>query len=96
MKIEPVTVFYDGKCPLCSREIAHYRRRTKDAAVSFVDIASPTFDAAIEGIDLERAHAVLHVKVGQEMRTGIDAVVSMWERHPHIAMARAACATAGR
>ncbi len=82
MTTTPVTVYYDGQCPLCSREIAHYRRLAKGAPVSFVDIAAPVFDAAQHGVDLRQAHQILHVRVGDEMRTGFGAVIAMWEAIP--------------
>ncbi len=34
----PLTILYDGLCPLCSREIAFLRRRSSDA-LRFVDIS---------------------------------------------------------
>lgn len=76
--MELVTIYYDGLCPLCKVEIAHLRGRTDPAFVSFIDIAADDFDPAAHGIDLERAHRILHVKVGSEMRTGVEAVLTMW------------------
>ena len=32
-------VFYDGACPLCSREIAHYRRRQDSDDLLWLDIS---------------------------------------------------------
>jgi predicted DCC family thiol-disulfide oxidoreductase YuxK len=78
----PITVYYDGLCPLCSREIAHYRTKVGDAPVAFVDIMGPEFDPVPQGIDPARARQVLHVQVGPEMRTGIDAAIAMWEAIP--------------
>ena len=77
-----VIVYYDGQCPLCSREIAHYRAVTKGESVSFVDIAAADFDAVQHGVDLAQARQVLHVKVGDKMQTGIDAVIGMWQAIP--------------
>ncbi len=82
MTSEPITVFYDGLCPLCSREIAHYRKQVGSAPVAFVDIAGAEFDPVRHGIDLGRARQVLHVRVGADMRTGVDAAVAMWEAIP--------------
>ena len=46
MSAMPTTVYYDGECPLCSREIAHYRSRVGDGPVSFVDIMKEDFAPA--------------------------------------------------
>jgi len=40
-------VFFDGDCPLCRREINFLRRRDKDGAICFTDIAKPEFDAGV-------------------------------------------------
>jgi ubiquinone biosynthesis monooxygenase Coq7 len=79
MQTKPVTVYFDGQCPLCSREIAHHRELTKCSEVSYVDIAAIDFNAASHGVDSRRVQEVLHVKVGDEMRTGI---VAMWDAVP--------------
>ena len=34
-----LTVFYDGACPLCRREIAFYRRRRGAARIRWLDIS---------------------------------------------------------
>jgi predicted DCC family thiol-disulfide oxidoreductase YuxK len=82
MTAVPISVFYDGLCPLCSREIAHYRKQIGDAPVAFVDIAAVNFDPLEHDIDLGRAREVLHVKVGTTVHTGVDAAIAMWEAIP--------------
>lgn len=82
MSITPVTVFYDGLCPLCSREMDYYRTRVKDEPVRFVDITAPDFDARRLGLDPERVRRVMHAKVGEDVRTGVEAFVALWQAIP--------------
>ena len=77
-----VIVYYDGECPLCSREIAHYRAWSRGMPISYVDISASDFDAPACCLDPARVRRILHVRVGGELRTGIDAVIAMWQAIP--------------
>ncbi|MGL4549650.1 MAG: thiol-disulfide oxidoreductase DCC family protein [Gemmataceae bacterium] len=81
--METLTLFYDGLCPLCSREIDHYRRAAAgDPSVAFVDIAGPGFDAASFGLDPARVHREMHVTEGEAVHVGVDAFLAIWRRIP--------------
>ena len=78
------TIFYDGLCRLCSREIAMFRHRVKDDALAYIDISEPGFDPARHALDPERVHKHMHVRNEQtgQMLTGVDALLAMWECVP--------------
>jgi len=81
-KQRPV-VFYDGACPLCSREIAHYRRIDRAQRLRWVDAATEAKILAAHGLDLERAMAELHVLDGNgSWHRGVDAFLVIWSRLP--------------
>src|SRR5262245_12314197 len=82
MKTIPLTLYYDGLCPLCSREIEHFRRCASGAPVSFVDITDPSFDAAAHGLDLRHALRVMHARQGDRLLAGLDAFIALWEAIP--------------
>ena len=48
-----VEVFYDGKCPLCLREIKLLRRLDRKHRIRFTDIADPSFSPASYGITMK-------------------------------------------
>jgi predicted DCC family thiol-disulfide oxidoreductase YuxK len=58
-----VEVFYDGACPLCSREIAMLRRLDRAGRIRFVDLAAPGFDPAAVGVSLEALLARIHARL---------------------------------
>lgn len=80
---EPLTVLYDGDCPLCRREIAHLQglaQRHADGALCFVDISQAQACPAAER-DLLLAR--LHVERADGTRlSGAAAFVAMWSRLP--------------
>lgn len=39
-----LSVYFDGLCPLCSREIGHYRKAVGNENISFVDITHVDFN----------------------------------------------------
>ena len=82
MNATQLTVYYDGLCPLCSREIAHYRKKAVGDPVRFVDITDPEFNAAAHGLDPLRVRRLMHVRVGDEIRVGLDAFLALWEAIP--------------
>lgn len=82
-KKENLTVFYDGLCQLCSREIEHYKRQAGASQIDFVDICAPGFDAAKEGLDPFAIHKVMHVRRPDgKLVTRVQAFAEIWERLP--------------
>lgn len=65
-RIPTLTVFYDGACPLCAREIAFYRRRKGADRLSWTDVAqlAPDQEAA-PGLSRADAMARFHVMDAQ-------------------------------
>lgn len=55
-----VEVYFDGECPLCTREIAMLRRLDRHGAIAFTDVADPSFDPARIGLTRERLMARIH------------------------------------
>ena len=55
-----LTVFFDGACPLCSREISWLRKRDPQGHVFFVDIATADFDPGQYDRTFETFMAELH------------------------------------
>lgn len=75
----PLNVFYDGSCPVCSREIAHYRGLDRHERLYFIDISSPSFDAGAWGLKRTGLMKEMHVQdaCGRLYR-GVDAFRALW------------------
>ena len=78
------TIYYDGLCQLCSREIGLFQRRVRDGSLAYVDISLPGFDPASQGIDPVRVNKHMHVRNEEtgEMLIGVDALLAMWDCVP--------------
>ncbi len=73
------TVWYDGACPLCLREIALMQRLDRQGAIDFVNVADPvTRCPNARNRLLERFHALEN---GQ-MLSGAAAFAAMWRAIP--------------
>ena len=72
-------VLFDGGCPMCSREIAHYRRVGGAEAVDWVDIATADSLLARYGVSPDTAMARFHVRDPQgRWQTGAWGFVELW------------------
>ena len=85
----PLQVFFDGACPLCSREIDHYRRQDRRQRLEPVDISAPDFDPQRYGIALESFMVELHAidQAGTVYR-GVAAFRAIWQAFPEKAAYR--------
>lgn len=76
-----LTVYFDGGCPLCLREIAFYRKRMDASTVDWVDVSSASDPAP----DLSRANAMgrFHVRLsGGRLVSGARAFTALWRATP--------------
>ncbi len=55
-----LTVFFDGSCPLCRREIALYQGLPSKQFIRWVDVSTPT--ALPSGLTCELAMRRFHVR----------------------------------
>ena len=56
-----LTLMYDGKCPLCAREIRFLQRRDGgQGRLGVLDITAPGFDPSQWGLTLPEVHAAIH------------------------------------
>ncbi|MFY0615586.1 MAG: DUF393 domain-containing protein [Hyphomicrobiaceae bacterium] len=79
---DTATVYYDGSCPLCRLEIAHYQRKDDDQQISFVDVSQPEPELG-SGLTRHEAMARLHVKLGDgQIVSGAAAFAAIWQRLP--------------
>ena len=77
-------VFFDGACPICTREVRHYSRRDRDNQIKWIDIAAPAFKAADYGLDPAAIHKAMHARTAEgRVYAGVDAFIQIWRAIPH-------------
>ena len=80
---KPLTVYYDGQCPLCTREIAFYQRLDRKGAIRWHDVSQDIGDLACEAITQKQALDRIHAREADgSIVTGAEAFVAMWRRLP--------------
>ncbi|MFN9771056.1 MAG: demethoxyubiquinone hydroxylase family protein [Burkholderiales bacterium] len=78
-----LTVYYDGACPVCTREIGLYRGQRGAESVRWVDASTCDADALGPGLDRPRALARLHVRRPDgTLVDGAGAFAAMWRALP--------------
>jgi predicted DCC family thiol-disulfide oxidoreductase YuxK len=78
----PLTVLYDGACPLCRREIGIYRGLQPSAPVCFADV-SDAAQSLPPGTTREQLLARFHVRDADgRLLSGAQAFLALWETLP--------------
>lgn len=86
----PITIFYDGACGICSREMRVFRKRNPEQAFRFLDISAPTFDPLPYRRPLEAFFRQLHVRDSAgRFYIGISALTAIWRAFPRHSFFRA-------
>ena len=78
-----ITVFYDGKCGLCSREIGHYMKISPPTIFIWHDIANEP--QHLKKIQVTQRDALRRLHVTDQAGTiyvGIDAFITIWKKLP--------------
>jgi predicted DCC family thiol-disulfide oxidoreductase YuxK len=74
----PVTVFYDGSCPLCRREIGLYQGSDGAEGIRFCDVSN---NAAVLPGNLSRSDAMARFHVTDQngyTKSGARAFIALW------------------
>ena len=83
-----LTVYYDGACPVCSREIAVYRRQAGADRCVFVDASSCPESALGAGLSRGSALARFHVRRADGVLVdGMRGFTVLWRALPRFAWA---------
>lgn len=80
---DELTVFYDGACPLCRREIDFYRGRKGADALAWVDVSRCAGDRVAPDLSKADALARFHVRTADgELASGGLAFAKLWAALP--------------
>jgi predicted DCC family thiol-disulfide oxidoreductase YuxK len=78
----PLTVLYDGACPLCRREIDVYRGLRPNIAVCFADVSDPASPLPSD-TTREQLLARFHVRGSDgQLLSGAQAFLALWAALP--------------
>jgi predicted DCC family thiol-disulfide oxidoreductase YuxK len=76
----PLTVFFDGACPICDRKIALMRRLNRRRLLVFCDFSRPDYDTASINISPAELGRVIHARWADgNMITGVEVFRAMWD-----------------
>ena len=84
---EGLSVFYNGRCPICAAEIAHYEgvaRKNGVTTLAFLEIHEPATVEQLSAFDLtpDLAARRLYAIKGDGLVSGVEAFALIWDRLP--------------
>ena len=81
--LKPI-VFYDGGCPMCRREIDHYRRIDRRENIRWIDIIEEPHRLSEYGLSREQAMQRFHVLDNDgNWQTGARGFIEVWRQLPY-------------
>jgi predicted DCC family thiol-disulfide oxidoreductase YuxK len=80
MQNYPLTIFYDGYCPLCSLEMNKLKQYDKKQNIRFVDIQEPSFYTEFPHLDWQTLNARIHGYLPDgSLISGLDVTYLAWK-----------------
>jgi predicted DCC family thiol-disulfide oxidoreductase YuxK len=78
-----LTVFYDGSCPLCRREIAWYQKQRGSQSIQWDDVSQVDDGTLANGLCTEQAMRRFHVQLPDGgLKSGALAFAEVWKSLP--------------
>jgi predicted DCC family thiol-disulfide oxidoreductase YuxK len=78
-----VTVYYDGACPLCRREIAFYRDLKGADTIDWVNVANCNDEDIPANVSRAQLLGRFHIQMpDQSVKSGAAAFVEIWQNLP--------------
>lgn len=78
MENEKLTIFYDGKCPLCSLEMQKLKRCDHKDLIVLVNLHQDNFDTLFPHINLDKALQILHGEYQGKLLLALDVTHRAW------------------
>ena len=76
-----ISVFYDDKCGLCTREINYYKKICPKEAFDWKGVSTSKQALEDDGISISYALRILHAKdQNGDMHLGVDAFILIWRQ----------------
>ncbi|GJL63758.1 MAG: thiol-disulfide oxidoreductase [Nitrospirales bacterium] len=76
----PLTVYYDGDCPICRREISLIKMLNRKERLQFVDFSKSSYDEADHGLSSCNLARVIHARWSDgTIIHGVDVFRETWE-----------------
>ncbi|MFC3121231.1 thiol-disulfide oxidoreductase DCC family protein [Agaribacter flavus] len=73
------TIFYDGKCPLCVKEMQHLIRKDKENNLQFENIHAGDFSRKFPDLDINELDARIHgIDENGKLYIGLDVTHKAW------------------
>jgi predicted DCC family thiol-disulfide oxidoreductase YuxK len=73
-----LTIFYDGKCPLCSAEMTHLKRYDSKDLILLVDLNGPDLQSNYPNIDVDAGMKILHGYYDGKILLGLEVTYRAW------------------
>ena len=75
----PLSVYFDGQCPICRREIDLMKLLNRKERLQFIDFADPSYRAADHGLNQCELGRVIHARWSDgTVITGVEVFREMW------------------
>ncbi|WP_340161366.1 DUF393 domain-containing protein [uncultured Hoeflea sp.] len=79
----PLSVWYDGDCPVCRQEVALYRRIDRDDLITWIDIVALADSELPVGKTRQDLLGKFHARAADgPWQIGVDAFAAIWQRLP--------------
>jgi predicted DCC family thiol-disulfide oxidoreductase YuxK len=79
-KLYPLTVYFDGACPICRREIDLMKWFNRKSHLRFVDFSVPSYRPDEHGLNPSDLGRVIHARWADDsIITGVEVFREMWE-----------------
>lgn len=78
MKSDILTIFYDGKCPLCATEMNSLKKHDKGNVIRLVDLHLSQFTTLYPHIDSLEAMRILHGEYQGKILLGLEVTHRAW------------------
>ena len=76
----PLTVFFDGDCPICAHEIALIKRMDQQRQLEFNDFSAVDYDATSVDVSAAELGRIIHARWADgRVISGVEVFRAMWE-----------------